>query len=439
MAKLLHIPSTYKGNPHVFIGSLMYDGKVSGTYMEALLKSLPILQSNGIAVDYFTVSENCHVDDARNEVVRSFLKTECTDLLFIDDDVGWEPESIVKILQFDRDIVAGVYPKRSPLDEPEFPVRMEPGKEIWSEEDGLVEVLGAPTGFMRIRRNVLEKMVELNKHRQFLGQNLDKEDNAPYTILFERVLEKGRRLSGDYAFCQKWRDTGGKIYVDPEMTFIHEGNKEWVGKLGDHWKKIHGVQESIAFDIAKKAIEKLKSGESDPKLVSDVAEWWGNKDWAGGLGMSVACLHLGRHAKGRILECGSGLSTIMLSIGGGEVHTIEHDYLWWKRISVAMDKLGLNAIIDYSPIKQYREFLWYDHFPILKDISLLVCDGPPRQIGREGVHLLDDQLKNAIMLFDDATDPSIISLMESYEKKQDRRFIIMNSDKPYAVSKPSTV
>jgi hypothetical protein len=364
------------------------------------------------------------------------MQTNCTDLLFIDNDVGWDPESIVKILRYDRDVVAGAYPKKTPdgLVE-EYPVKMEPGREIWAEGDGLVEVVGAPTGFMRIRRNVVERLIEANKHRQFIGQH-SKDGDPPYTIIFERTLEMGHRYSGDYAFCNMWRGMGGKIYVDPEMRFVHEGNKEWAGCLGDFWRRTHGVTEEQALCRAKDAVAAIKAGSVDFKHVVEIAEWWQNREYAGGIGMTMACLLLSKKVTGQILECGSGLTTLIMAINGAEVHSLEHDPIWADRTKNALKTLGLSAHVHYAPIRDHGKYRWYESWPKLDRISLLVCDGPPRLIGREGIALIEDQLSQAVMVFDDAASGAIATMMEGMEKKTGRRFIVMNGDRPYAVSKP---
>ena len=437
LSKLLHVPSRSTGNHHVFIATPMYDSKAGGVYIGSLVGSLPLLAEAGIAVDYFSVSENCHVDDGRNEILRSFMQTNCTDLLFIDSDVGWEPENIVKILRYDRDVVAGVYPKKTPDGvAEEYPVKMEPGKEIWAEEgDGLVEVVGAPTGFMRIRRNVVERLTNANKHRQFFGQHC-KDGDTPYTIIFERTLEAGHRYSGDYAFCNMWRGMGGKIYVDPEMRFVHEGNKEWSGCLGDFWRRTHGVTEEQALCRAKYAVAAIKAGSVDFKHVVEIAEWWQNREYAGGIGMTMACLLLSRKATGQILECGSGLTTLIMAINGAEVHSLEHDPIWVDRTKNALKTLGLSAHVHYAPIRDCGKYRWYESWPKLDRIGLLVCDGPPRLIGREGVALIEDQLSQAVVVFDDAAFGEVAMMIENMEKKTGRKFIVMNGDRPYAVSKP---
>ena len=124
--------------------------------MQSLMQTMITLQREGFAYEIVIEAGNCHVDDTRNSAVREFLKSDCTDLFFIDADVSFDPEAVVRFLRLPHDIVAGVYPKKQ--DEEDFPVRVADGIELWADSSGLVEVEGAPTGFMRIKRKVLETL-----------------------------------------------------------------------------------------------------------------------------------------------------------------------------------------------------------------------------------------------------------------------------------------
>ena len=134
----------FPGTPHVFLATPSYDGKVGQAYTVSILHSLAALKEAGFGVTYCLMGGNCHVDDARNGLVREFMMTECTDLVFLDADVGWSGESLVQLLRYDRDMVAGVYPKRVP-DGEEYPVKIPPDHALYSEYDGLVEVEAVPT------------------------------------------------------------------------------------------------------------------------------------------------------------------------------------------------------------------------------------------------------------------------------------------------------
>lgn len=413
MSVLSHVrnPGPRKGvGNYVFIAIPTGSGSIAAPCIASVVGALPILEREGIGWDLFLMAGNCHVDDARNGCVREFLKTDCTDLFFIDADVGFDPEALAKLLKLDRDLVAGVYPKKQ--DREEFPVRVRSGVELWAETDGVVEVLGAPTGFMRIRRNVLEKMTKVFSDRQFKGQS-DGPDDPPYTEIFARTLTNGERMSGDYAFCQKWRDMGGKVYVDPEIPFSHEGPKEWVGVLGDYWRRTYGVTEARYVD----AIKRLREGDVAPELFIRLYQGWGN-NWAATPELLQAAFHAALRAGGPILECGSGLSTLVLAIAGeragNPVVSLESDPQWYGRVFAELQRVGLKADVRFSPIVQHEGFKWYAK-PEIEPVGMVLCDGPAREFGREGLFkLLASEIKGAAIVMDDVDDPRCAELLNGW-------------------------
>lgn len=210
---------------HVFIGVPCYDWKVHVQFMASMLDTFAACLKAGIAVTVRTLSGNCHVDDAQNELVAEFLKTDCTDMVIIGSDQGWRAGDFVRMCQYDRDIVAGAVCKKQKdeaytilLDQPE----------IRTDREGLVEAYTVGSGFLRMRRNVLETLAE----------KAVKHDNG-VPLIFERIVRGGRRWSGDNVVCLKARDAGFKIWVDPDMDFEHVGQKVWTGNLKDYWVRVN--------------------------------------------------------------------------------------------------------------------------------------------------------------------------------------------------------
>ena len=201
-----------RSGPHVFI-AIPCHGEISAPTFVAFFEGAQFLDALGFNITLCVEAGNCHVDDARNSLVRQFIETECTDFVFIDADVGFQCEHLYKLLTVDRDIVAGVYPKKD--DNEDFPVMPIPGQPLQADEDGLVEVLGVPTGFLRIRRKVLDDLYRNAQH--FSGSVGGSMEGTTYGVIFERGIFEGRRMSGDYAFCAKAREAGYRIFVDPEM------------------------------------------------------------------------------------------------------------------------------------------------------------------------------------------------------------------------------
>jgi hypothetical protein len=355
---------------------------------------------------------NCHVDDARNSLVRRFIMGDCTDFVFIDADVGFEPSALVELVSCNRDIIAGVYPKKS--FEEDYPVQSLPG-ERWSDKDGLVEVSAVPTGFLKVRRPVLAKLMTVEKARAFIGQG-GKPGDEPYYPIFERIILDGKRWSGDYAFCIKARKAGFKIYVNPEWHFTHEGNTVWEGTLGDFWRKQAGL-ESPRF---AKAIERIRGGDASFESFVELAQGWANPS-AALPDMLQAVYAAALKAEGHALETGSGLTTIVAGLaaektGKLRVHALENDMQWHDRLAKVLERHKIKSVLlMYAPLKRHGEFVWYTPPTVPVEYSLLICDGPRRDYGRAGLwHLMGEKVARATWLIDDVQDPAQLALVKEY-------------------------
>lgn len=173
------------------------------------------------------------IDHARNILCHDFLHEfpDATDLFFIDDDVGWHSESVMRLLQCREDVVGGCYPlKQDPIG---FPISLESkagsGKLI--KRRGLYEASFLPTGFMRIKRSVIERMgevVESYPYRRSDGTTIDMIKN-----IFQTGVKDGERWGEDVDFANRWRAMGGRLWVDPEIVLTHVGRKKWTASFAD--------------------------------------------------------------------------------------------------------------------------------------------------------------------------------------------------------------
>lgn len=396
-------------SPKAFLATPSFDGKVCQAYAASLAASAGLLEREGIGAVYCLLAGNCHVDDARNALVREFMMSDCNCLVFLDADIGWAPKDLASLISCPAQFVGGVYPKK--CDDPEFPVYLEPGTTLQADELGLVEVHGLPTGFLKISRDALASITQVWGNRRFCGQSMGP-DEPPYVILFERTYEDGHRWSGDYAFCQKWRSMGGKMYVDPRFNFLHEGTKEWSGCLGDHWKEKHGVNKQLKEWKFEKAIEALINGTEKPEDIIALIEGYGN-DWSAQAEFLLACVQAARGAKGPILECGSGLSTIAMSLVTDEqIICLENSPVWAEYITNFISKYCINNVrVICAPLHDYGNYEWYPRLEeyLCERYSLVVCDGPPRTSkgGRSGIVEIKECIDGVLLL--DDVDNNVIN------------------------------
>ncbi|MCP4303664.1 MAG: hypothetical protein GY788_02040 [bacterium] len=366
-------------------------GSVEAEQSHSLALSMVALLQAGIVAEPAHLAGETHVDDGRNLLVAEFLDSDCSELVFLDADVHWQPEDLVRLcLPPTGDIVAGVYPLKD--DELEFPYLPLKGAAISS--DGLLEVEGAPTGFMRIKRVVLERMAQ--------GLNFETRDGKTLPLIFERTLEKGTRWGGDYAFCRAARLLGFSAFVIPDMKLGHVGRKMWTGNLGDFLELQAGRMPRRFY----KAIEELQGlgAESDgADAIARMVEAWGNPKYTAPASMIAAAFHSAKVGDGPVLETGSGLTTLALGASGAEVHTLESDPVWWQRVDRLLRQAGMNNVhLHYAPLSMATG--WYNIAdPLQKRFGLVVCDGPEHRAGkREPLwSTMQSQIDDAVWIIDD--------------------------------------
>jgi hypothetical protein len=168
---------------------------------------------------------------ARNKLVKEFLTNhpDCENFFFLDDDIGWPAAKVLEFCERDEDVLVGVYPKKS--DEPDWPVMLAGEDGDLVEKDGLIRVLRAPTGFMRIKRRVLETLAKFAP--PFMDTNRAGETETTLGLFAAGVAPDGWFWTEDYVFSQNVTGCGFDIWCDPDIAFSHRGNKVWTGSIKD--------------------------------------------------------------------------------------------------------------------------------------------------------------------------------------------------------------
>lgn len=335
----------------------------SAAYTFSIARSREALTDTGIRSAYLLLQGNCHVDDARNAVVREFLGSDCTELVFLDADVDWEPKELVQLCQRDLELVGGVYPYRREGGE-EMPVRL---KADSKPVDGLLEVEGLPTGFMKIKRHVLEKMAAI------APKYFDKTYET--ALVFDRPdpNEDKTRWGGDIDFCNRWRAMGGKLYADQELRLGHTATIVVKDSLGAHLRRITATG-------WPHFMPKFREGAETEADYNEVCKYIGN-NYAVDPGVLALVVGVARKCCGPIIETGSGLSSVMMgAVTDQLVYSLEHvDFYAAQTVKWAEEAGVENVGVCYAPLKEF----WYDieKFDLPNKFALGFCDGPPRLYG----------------------------------------------------------
>lgn len=229
----------------LYIATPTMSGDVCYQYCESVIQTIVDLNSRGIAcsVPAFCPG-NCYVSLARNMLVSQFMATECTHLLFIDADMGWQPDAAWRLLRHNVEVVSGLYRyKRDPEEYPGWCFHDDGGRV--KHERGLVQMDTAPTGFMCISREAFERMVKAYPERE-----LARKEGAPRIWDFFGTERVDKTWWGDDTrFCQLFQQAGGKIWAEPDLTFVHVGRVAFSG----NWHQMMLRQPGGLLEPAKSA------------------------------------------------------------------------------------------------------------------------------------------------------------------------------------------
>jgi hypothetical protein len=241
------------GKPQVMIGTPCFGGQVSWLYTVSLLRLQSAFLQRGWSLGFLLQAGDALVTRARQTIVCHFLNhPDATHLLFVDADIGFQPEQVTRLVEFDKDMTAGVYPVkqinwdlmpavmqagRTPLESAtlSYVVESDTSKEI-EVRDGFVKSRYAGTGFLMIRRAALEAMIEHYPELRYRHEHQSKDplENSRWrSALFNCMIDQatGFYLSEDFSFCKRWTDMGGEIWVDYTSRLEHVGLMVYRGNM----------------------------------------------------------------------------------------------------------------------------------------------------------------------------------------------------------------
>ena len=253
---------------NLLIATPCYGGLVHEGYMRSLLDLQKILLQLNIKHTVYTIGNESLITRARNSIVALFLGNKnFTHLLFIDSDITFSPQSVIRILKFRKPVVGGAYPKKnvdfnlcknniiknSNISENDLLAKsMNYAVNIISESnsdqqiakihDGFVKVSNIATGFLLIQKEAILELVEhypnQKYHNDCEGYDSEETRNNFYTFFDTLVHPVSKRyLSEDYAFSQKWIDIGGEIWLDLIFWLILRENA-YILRIINHHNKV---------------------------------------------------------------------------------------------------------------------------------------------------------------------------------------------------------
>jgi hypothetical protein len=234
-------------------------------------------------------------------------------------------------------------------------------------------------------------------------------------------------------------------YSLPATTFVKASTlKRWVPRFLKR-----SARDWLQNGILKRAIreiEKLPAGQVPSRpMLENLQRGWANDGFAAQFGYLEKVAQTAATTAGPILECGSGLTTILMGLLAGrrgvQLWSLEHIPEWRARVTSVMERFAIpNVTLCDAPLRSYGEFSWYDapREQMPKELRLVICDGPPGDTpgGRYGLLPLfrEHLAAGCVILLDDATRPGELEVIRKWQKEARLRISASNeSGESFAV------
>jgi len=216
----------------LFVALPAYDFKVSLKLAVSLARLAQAAPQHGIDIQIGSVCGCSVVSRARNLLSKDFLESKCTDLIFIDSDINFEPEDVLRLMAWTSEpkkgIVAGVPRVRGEERVYITALDYDENNELTMNGMGLVRAKRVATAFMMVRRDVFETLVEAHPEWTYY----DKKTDRMLPALFDFKLTEEGYMGEDFLFCDRSREVGFEVWIDPTIKLGHMGVQEYLGDFG---------------------------------------------------------------------------------------------------------------------------------------------------------------------------------------------------------------
>jgi hypothetical protein len=218
----------------VFFALPAYDFKVSLKLATSLVKFAMVApQIYGVGMQIGSICGCSVVSRARNLLARQFLDSDCTDLMFIDSDINFDPADVFRLLAWttDKGIAAGIPVARKKNKVFISTLDMDEAGCVQMNAMGLVKAKRVATAFMMVQRKVFEDMDQKMPDLEYWDENTQ----TTLKSFFDFKSTPDGYIGEDYLFCDRARELGHEVWIDPTIKLGHMGVEEFTGCFGEDW------------------------------------------------------------------------------------------------------------------------------------------------------------------------------------------------------------
>jgi len=236
-----------KTKPKVYVAMPCYDSMRVETCV-SLIDTFSALGGSGIECKFKSVKTSL-VTHGRNLLTAGFMDSGFDYMLFVDADVEFSPEAVMRMLVPEKDIICTPYRNKEDPWIDRYSVKFKDKDHIEILEWDIIEIEEGPAGLMLISRKVYERLMDKypelkikfneatrEKMNKEIGAVEDAIDRYMYNF-WDTSFKKHQWKGEDLAFCDLARAAGFKLYANLDSWTTHHGSYGWKGRFGDHLVK----------------------------------------------------------------------------------------------------------------------------------------------------------------------------------------------------------
>lgn len=259
----IEIPVGLLRSKHIFIATPCYGGQIGEPYFRSMMRLSILCNKYDIPFTVSTLANESLVTRGRNTLTSFFMEnSEATHLFFIDADIEFNAEDLLRMVAYDKPVIVGAYPKKAvnwnsiitaarndPSETADtieghssnYVVNFDFMKDAEGNRtnqvqilDNLIKLKDAGTGFMCIKKETIQQMFDAHPELKYANDiNVDNKFEPHMYALFDTMIdpESRRYLSEDYTFCRLWQNLGGDVYLDPRTALNHVGHYTFRGNI----------------------------------------------------------------------------------------------------------------------------------------------------------------------------------------------------------------
>ena len=212
----------------VLIATPSYDGKLDVWYVNSLTSTVILGLQNDIEFRAVFMSYDALIQRSRNDLLAIAVENEFDGILWIDADMEWHPQWAVDAVLLTQDVYGLPVIKKSILEE-SYNVKCKP-ENLVLNDDGLIEVESIGTGFLYMSKDAFMHLWDTSE--PYVHNEQDRR------WAFEVKIQDNDIISEDVIVCQKLREGGFKVVIDPTKTCNHIGNLKYVGNFASFIERI---------------------------------------------------------------------------------------------------------------------------------------------------------------------------------------------------------